>query len=202
MKSLLHIRMRVPRLSLQNELPRYRASVVLALSVLLAGSLFGADLDKPGIEVKPPTPAQTTASDAAIAHDAWQALEALRLPAEPAEWAKRTPIEEEQREHQQKQAEYACRASDQARDFYTRFPNHDMAPVAKVREREFVEPFRMYLLEYRASRFEEEAEKRPQQDRAQVLAEVEKHNTENVMYRTAGPEPDSQWCEKVVKFLE
>jgi thiol-disulfide isomerase/thioredoxin len=50
-----------------------------------------------------------------------------------------------------------------------------MAPVAKAREREFVEPFKMHVLEYRASRFEEEAEKRLHQDRAQVLAEVEKH---------------------------
>jgi hypothetical protein len=54
------------------------------MSALLTGSLFGADLSTPKSEAKPATPAQTPASDAAIADRAWQALEALRLPAEPA----------------------------------------------------------------------------------------------------------------------
>jgi thiol-disulfide isomerase/thioredoxin len=149
--------------------------VVLAVILLFAGSLSGADLTPPKPETKPATPTQTPPNDASIADRAWQALEALRLPADPEEWSKRTPTEDEQREHQQKQADFACRASDLAKDFYTRFPNHDMAPVAKAREREFLEPFKMQVLEYRASRFEDEAEKSPHQDRAQVLAEIEKN---------------------------
>lgn len=105
---------------------------------------------------------------------AWKRLEALRSPAEPGEWATRQPTDDERREFQKTQVEFACRASDLARDFYTRFPDHDMAPVAMSLERQFMGPFESDVLDHRAQRIEQQALKRQAEGESVVLAEIEK----------------------------
>jgi len=108
------------------------------------------------------------------ADQAWKELESLRPPADPPEWANRQPTEEDRREHQKKQAEFACRASDLARDFYTRFPNHEMSSGAMSLEQTFMGPFKADVLDYRAARIEQQALKRKAEGESAVLAEMEK----------------------------
>jgi thiol-disulfide isomerase/thioredoxin len=141
-----------------------RGSILRVPSALIVVALAGL--------LTLPLQAQTTFRNQA--DQAWKELEALRPPAEPSEWATQQPTDEDRREFQKKQVEFACRAADLARDFYTRFPNHDMAPIATGLERQFMGPFQSDVLDYRAQRIEQQALKRKAEGESVVLAEMEK----------------------------
>lgn len=146
--------------------------LTVMLVPLLAVWILGADVADADSKAASPTPARAAAES--DADRAWRELAALRPPAEPPDWAFRQPLDEERRMHQQTQVEFACRASDSARDFYIRFPDHDMAPVAMSLERKFLEPFKADVLEFRTRRIEQEAQGKAAEGEAAVLAEMER----------------------------
>src|SRR5262245_43642140 len=81
-------------------------------------------------------PFQQPASEA---DRAWQEVaKALEPPPYPAEWQITEPTQAEIASFEKKNGEMAAQAADQAKDFYTRFPNHENAEVARAREYELL----------------------------------------------------------------
>ena len=75
-------------------------------------------------------------TDAEDADKAWSAFEkASQRPATPEAWRVKRPTPEEIAKFRVLVGEHAIKSADQAKDFYTRFPNHTNA--AKARDREF-----------------------------------------------------------------
>ncbi len=74
-------------------------------------------------------------SPAAEESRAWReivkALETLQAPAVPPEWQTQEPSKEEMAAFQKQQGDLAARTADQAKAFYTKFPNHEKAPDAR-----------------------------------------------------------------------
>ena len=149
----------------------FAAMIVL----LLPGRLQSAEAGKPDSS-NATTPANQNESKAGTdPESAWKELEALQPPAEPKEWTGHEPTEEERREFQKQRVEFACLLADQARNFYTRFPSNDMAPMAMILERDqIVGAFKIEVMEYRLGNLEREARKNRAGDEGLVLAEVEK----------------------------
>src|SRR6266704_6090209 len=58
-------------------------------------------------------------------------LETLQSPAVPPEWQTQEPSKEEMAAFQKQQGDLAARIADQAKAFYTKFPNHEKAPDAR-----------------------------------------------------------------------
>ena len=66
---------------------------------------------------------------------AWkELLQAMRPPAYPPEWATNQPSDEAVAEFQRKNGDLAGKAAEKAKDFYTKYPNHEMAGEARDRE--------------------------------------------------------------------
>lgn len=84
------------------------------------------------------------------------------------------PTDGERRAFQAKQAEFACRAADLAKDFYSRFPDHSMAPAAKGMERSLMGPYASHVLDCGANKIEEEALARGPAGSSPMLAAMEK----------------------------
>jgi len=72
---------------------------------------------------------------ASEADKAWAALEAAsQPPAEPAEWQTKEPTKEEVAAFEKTNGFLAGLAADKAKDFYTRFPDHEKAAEARHQE--------------------------------------------------------------------
>src|SRR5688500_2554657 len=72
------------------------------------------------------------------AEAAWKAVEtASKPPVPPAEWAGKTPTEEQRKEFYKFLGEQSEIVADKAKEFYTRFPEHARAEEAKEREATF-----------------------------------------------------------------
>lgn len=67
---------------------------------------------------------------------AWEALaKAIQTPPQtPAEWETKEPTEDEMARFQKTNGVFAAKLADKARDFYTRFPNHENAAEARKQE--------------------------------------------------------------------
>src|SRR5947209_5713861 len=69
------------------------------------------------------------------ADKAWAALEAAaQPPAEPAEWQTKEPTKEEIAAFEKTDGMLAGLAAEKAKDFYTRFPDHENAAEARQQE--------------------------------------------------------------------
>ena len=82
-----------------------------------------------------PQPTATTTNLAAAADLAWKQLQkALRPPAPPEGWRTNSPTQEEREAFNKRNGELAAQVADMASEFYTRFPDHPKAQVARQRE--------------------------------------------------------------------
>jgi thiol-disulfide isomerase/thioredoxin len=151
---------------------------VAALGILVPSQSAGADFASPAVSDSSARQAGVSQGNDPKADQAWKELSSLSPPADPPEWATRPPSEEDRRAHQKKQADFACRASDLARDFYTRFPAHEMAGWARGLENNFLGPFKADVLDYRAERIQQQALKKKAEGESAVLAEMEKGTRE------------------------
>lgn len=79
----------------------------------------------------------TNRSEGEMAEQAWKALvKALHPPPAPESWRTNTPSPEEIAAFNKRNGELAGQVADQAREFYTRFPNHPKAEEARKKELE------------------------------------------------------------------
>ncbi len=79
----------------------------------------------------------TNRSEGDIAEQAWKALvKASRAPSPPESWRTNSPSPEEIAAFNKRNGELAGQVADQAREFYTRFPNHPRAEEARKKELE------------------------------------------------------------------
>lgn len=142
-----------------------------------------------------------TPLDSSGAAEAWRMLERMQPPAEPADWATRSPTDEARREHYQKQVEFACQATDLASEFYRRFPDHDQAPAAMTLESRWMAPFQEAVLEHRAVRFEAEAAREHAGDELAIWTEIERKAR---AMQDAFPESyaPSQWLLRIARRAE
>ena len=69
------------------------------------------------------------------ADKAWEEVtKAMEEPPEPPEWQLKEPTKEEVAAFEKSKGVLAAAAADKAKDFYTRFPNHEQAAEARQRE--------------------------------------------------------------------
>ena len=88
-------------------------------------------------------PASTATTNAAAADKVWTDMLSRVKPAPtPLEWATRQPTEAELDKYHAANAEIVTRGARDARDFYTRFPDHPRAKDARVKEYEWLETAR------------------------------------------------------------
>ena len=131
----------------------------LALSLFVSGCRKSAD-DKPAASQTPDKTAQSTAAakaavpvgDAdllqnvpvgtaatntalAAGDEAWKTvLQSMRPPTPPAEWETSPPSKEQEAAFEKKNGVMAAEAAQRMKEFYTKFPKHEMAGEAKDRE--------------------------------------------------------------------
>jgi thiol-disulfide isomerase/thioredoxin len=82
-------------------------------------------------------PVGAAATNAALLEgdQAWkEVLQAMRPPSPPPEWENTEPSKEAVAEFEKKNGALAATAAEKAKDFYTRFPKHEMAGEARDRE--------------------------------------------------------------------
>jgi thiol-disulfide isomerase/thioredoxin len=66
---------------------------------------------------------------------AWkEVMQAMRPPAYPPEWATNQPSDQAVAEFQRKNGELAAKAAEKVKEFYTKYPSHEMAGEARDRE--------------------------------------------------------------------
>jgi thiol-disulfide isomerase/thioredoxin len=66
---------------------------------------------------------------------AWkEAMQAMRPPAYPPEWATNQPSDAAVAEFQRKNGDLAANAAEKVKEFYSKYPNHEMAGEARERE--------------------------------------------------------------------
>lgn len=146
-----------------------KVAFVLVSAMLSCGRLIA---DDPG---KAQAPAQGGTKTETEADLAWKKLQALQPPVEPGDWSTHTPTDEERREFQRKQAGFACLAADLARNFYTRFPDHDMSSEAMSMEQRLLNgPLKADVLEYRVNCLERDANSKGVTNEGAILQEFEK----------------------------
>lgn len=63
-----------------------------------------------------------------------EVMQAMRPPAYPPEWATNQPSDAAVAEFQLKNGELAAKAAEKVKEFYTKYPNHEMAGEARDRE--------------------------------------------------------------------
>src|SRR5262245_38212649 len=115
--------------TLKRQLVQSRSLALLAATVwLCCGGNSACSAATPDAAIATPVASSKGKENNLEADRAWKKLQSMSPPGEPKDWAGRQPTDDERRDLFEKQVEYACRASDMARDFYTRFPSHDMAP--------------------------------------------------------------------------
>ena len=79
--------------------------------------------------------ASVTNATLSAGDQAWkEVMQAMRPPAYPPEWATNQPSDKEVAEFQRKNGELAGKAAEKVKEFYTKYPNHEMAGEAKDRE--------------------------------------------------------------------
>src|SRR5437764_1604809 len=112
--------------SISKNSDRFRITFCLGMACLLsfANSAFPA-------ESKATNTSATASSDS---DKAWKELQkALRPPMPPADW-QGSPTPEQVQAFHAEQGKLAGEAADKAKDFYTRFPNHEKATEARKKE--------------------------------------------------------------------
>jgi thiol-disulfide isomerase/thioredoxin len=76
---------------------------------------------------------------------AWKQIEDdSKAPPLPAEWAGKVPTEEQKAAFYKQLGEASAKVAAEAKEFYTRFPQHAKADDAKARERRFTEQAAVY----------------------------------------------------------
>jgi len=87
------------------------------------------------LEVRSAEPAVGGLSQKDAGDKAWEELQvAVRPPAPPAEWKANRPDREQVMNWNRENAARAAKAAEQAREFFTRYPNHPKAKEAQTKE--------------------------------------------------------------------
>jgi thiol-disulfide isomerase/thioredoxin len=91
-------------------------------------------------------PASTpSVADKAAAEKAWKELDAAsRPPVPPKDWASRAPTDEEKEKFGEQVGKAALDAATKAKDFYTKYPNHEKAVEAQKKEKKLLETAERY----------------------------------------------------------